>query len=380
MNLIKQIIKSHRMDLVCFSFEKDDQEHKEELECLGIQVTLVPTREPSLIKKINKIFFSSVPYSAGKYYTKEMEEVIEALRKKNTYDIIHFDHIHMTHYDRLFDGIPFIVDEHNVEYKILERCAGVERFFIKRAIFMDQARKMKEFEQKKVSDLSACSAVSDEDGQILKQLVGGRKLIYTLPNGVDTEYFKKAEVRSEKLEEEENVVVFTGSMDWLPNDDAAVYFCKDILPLIWDKMPEAKFYIVGKAPSIRLKELVGRELRIILTGRVDDVREYVDKSKVFVVPLRIGGGTRLKILEAMAIQKVVVSTKIGAEGIDYTEDENIILADEPKIFADKVLKLLKDKARRTDLEEAGRKLVLQKYDWNIIGVKLEEFYEAVKVK
>ena len=374
-NLIKQAAKTHKMDLVCFSFDANDAIYVRELLELDISVTRVPAREPNLVQKIRSVLFASEPYSITKYYSKKMEEAIKRLAHENSYDMIHFDHIHMTHYDEFFDGQACLVDEHNVEYKILERCADVERSLIKKKLFMDQSRKMKRFEAKKIGSFSACSAVSDEDGRVLTRLTDNIKTIYTLPNGVDTEYFQSPVTRHRSPEED--AVVFTGSMDWLPNDDAAVYFCEDILPRVWTISPDTKFYIVGKGPSDRLKNLANDEPRIVLPGRVDDVRAFMAKSKVFVVPLRIGGGTRLKILEAMSMEKAVVSTSIGAEGIDYTEDANIVLADRPEVFAQKVVSLFADDEKRGALGAAGRKLVLEKYDWNIVGKKLNRIYEDV---
>lgn len=183
---------------------------------------------------------------------------------------------------------------------------------------------------------------------------------------------KTSEDRKSKIEEE--ALVFTGSMDWLPNDDAMVYFCKDILPLIWEKKPDVTIYIVGKSPSAELKKLAEHDNRIEVTGRVDDVRPYMEQAKVFVTPLRIGGGTRLKILEAMSMEKAVVSTSIGAEGIDYTKDSDISIADQPQEFADVVISLLNSDEDRKSMGENGRKLVLEKYDWGIIGKKLREIY------
>jgi glycosyltransferase involved in cell wall biosynthesis len=199
---------------------------------------------------------------------------------------------------------------------------------------------------------------------------------YVVPNGVDTAYFKKIEDRKEKIED---AIVFTGSMDWLPNNDAALYFCKDILPLIWQTEPGVKFYIVGKGASAGLTEYAKRDRRIVLTGRVDDVRVFVERSKVFAVPLRIGGGTRLKILEALSMEKAVVSTTIGAEGISHQNGHNIVLADEPGAFAENVVQLLKDPQRCASLGKAGRDLVIEKYEWNVIGSKLKDIYETIKV-
>lgn len=375
-NLVREVAKSNDVDLVCFSFEEGDKFFKTEFESQNINVHLVPHQNISFFKKVWMVLTCRQPYAVAKYNLKSMARRLEDLLAKNKYDAVHLDHIHMAHYAPLLKGIPVLVDEHNVEYKILERCASVEKFIGKKVLFLKQAHKMKVFEQKMVPQFSACSVVSSDDAELLSDLIEHKSSIDVVPNGVDTGYFNWPIVENQVIEEEE-AVVFTGSMDWLPNDDSAVYFCKEILPLIWSVNKNVKFYVVGKSPSSQLKEIARKEQRIVLTGRVDDVRVYVAKSKVFVVPLRIGGGTRLKILEAMSMAKPVVSTSIGAEGIAYSEDENIVLADIPEIFAEKVLYLLKDNPGRVRLGDAGRKLVLEKYDWKIMGKKLNEIYSRI---
>ncbi|MFC1510690.1 glycosyltransferase family 4 protein [Candidatus Omnitrophota bacterium] len=381
-NIIKQLAKNNDVTLACFSFNDGDHFFLKDFKALNIKVKLVSKKENNFFQKCWYVFMNILPYSAAKYYCPLMFKAIEGLLVDEPFDLIHVDHVHMAHYVSSFKGIPCLVDQHNVEYRILERCASVERMIIKKIIYKAQAKKMKRYESKMLRYFSAASAVSKDDAQILVELLDAAIPIHVLPNGVDTGYFKWPIIEQINGDAdsliEENAVVFTGSMDWLPNDDSALYFCKKILPLIWCLDNKVKFYIVGKNPSHQLIEYAKKDKRIELTGRVDDVRVYVAKSKVFVVPLRIGGGTRLKILESLSMKKPVVSTTIGAEGIDYTQDENIVLADIPEIFAEKVFSLLKDEARRRLLGEAGRKLVKEKYDWSIVGEKLESIYQGIK--
>ena len=189
---------------------------------------------------------------------------------------------------------------------------------------------------------------------------------------MDTEYFNTG---SRNQTVTEDALVFTGSMDWLPNDDAISYFCQEILPLVWQKNNALKLYVVGKNPSSVVKNLAHKDNRVIVTGRVDDVRPFVERSKIFIVPLRIGGGTRLKILEAMAMGKAVVSTTIGAEGIECKDGINIALADNPDNFAQKIIDLCKNPTLAATLGDNGRQLVCQKYDWTIVGKKLTDIYQ-----
>jgi glycosyltransferase involved in cell wall biosynthesis len=165
-------------------------------------------------------------------------------------------------------------------------------------------------------------------------------------------------------------MVFTGSMDWLPNEDAMQYFVREILPIIRTEEPAVSLSIVGRAPTPAVQRLAA-DAGIIVTGRVDDVRPYVRDAAVYVVPLRIGGGTRLKIFEAMAMGKAVVSTTVGAEGLPVTSGEHVLLADEPNTFARAVIRLMRDVERRRQLETAARALVVAAYDWSAVAGELE---------
>ena len=155
-------------------------------------------------------------------------------------------------------------------------------------------------------------------------------------------------------------------MDWLPNEDAMQYFCRDILPLIRAEEPGVTLSIVGRAPTPAVKRLAD-EHGVTVTGRVDDVRPYMEEAAVYIVPLRIGGGTRLKIFEAMSMAKAVVSTTIGAEGLPVTDGADVMLADEPQSFARAVVALLRDPARRAAIAAAARTLVVERYDWSAVG-------------
>ncbi len=376
LNILRQVSKNASVHLVCFTFEPDDAQWAEQLRSQEIKVTLVKTKEDSVFKKINRVLWDTQPYSMSKYYTPEMEAVVTELLKSESFNAVHIDHLHMAHYGRCLNGTPSVLDEHNVEYKILERCANVEKNLAKRFVFTNQADKMRLFEQKNLETVSCYLAVSEDDRKILDELVSNSKKGTVIPNGVDTEFFTTNNKQKTEITGHQACpsIVFTGSMDWLPNEDSVLYFSKEILPLIWEKNPQVNFYVVGKSPAPAISNLGLADKRIIVTGRVDDVRPLMDAAQVFVVPLRIGGGTRLKILEAMAMQKAVVSTTIGAEGIQYTDGQNILLADTPENFAQKVLQLLSDPSKRMAMGEAGRKLVCSLYDWNIVGKKLNSIY------
>jgi glycosyltransferase involved in cell wall biosynthesis len=160
-------------------------------------------------------------------------------------------------------------------------------------------------------------------------------------------------------------------MDWLPNEDAMLYFCREILPLIRASEPDVTVAIVGRSPTPAVQRLAA-EHGVVVTGRVDDVRPFMRDAAAYIVPLRIGGGTRLKIFEAMAMGKAVVSTTVGAEGLPVTHDEHLLLADDPRSFADAVVRLLRDVEWRHRFERAARQLVVERYDWSAVAGELEE--------
>ena len=166
-------------------------------------------------------------------------------------------------------------------------------------------------------------------------------------------------------------------MDWLPNEDAVLYFYEQIFPLIEAQIPDVKFYVVGQNPTERVKQL-SRHGNVIVTGMVDDVKPYIAKASVYVVPLRIGGGTRLKILEALAMEKAVVSTTIGCEGLQLTPNKDILIADEPENFARLVIQLAQDEKFRQRFGKSGRKRVEENYDWRSIGKQLNELYGRLR--
>jgi glycosyltransferase involved in cell wall biosynthesis len=172
-------------------------------------------------------------------------------------------------------------------------------------------------------------------------------------------------------------LVFTGSMDWLPNVDGMQYFVRDILPRIREAEPNATLSIIGRSPTPAVKRLA-LDAGIAITGRVEDVRPHIAEGSVYIVPLRVGGGTRLKIFEAMAMGKAVVSTSIGAEGLPVTTGDNVVIADEPAEFARAVVDLIRDDEWRQRIEIAARRLVVERYDWSAVSRDFEDALTRVR--
>jgi len=227
---------------------------------------------------------------------------------------------------------------------------------------------MLRYEGRTLERFDSVLAVSDADRATFLRLYGDGvpRPVHVVSTGVDTKYFAP-----EASAADSRTLVFTGSMDWLPNEDAMVYFCREVLPLIRGEESAVTLSIVGRAPTPTVRKLA-EDHGVTVTGRVDDVRPHMRDAAVYVVPLRIGGGTRLKIFEAMAMGRAVVSTTVGAEGLPVTSGEHVVLADEPRTFARAVVRLLRDVGRRRALEAAARSFVVARYDWSAVAGERED--------
>ena len=263
--------------------------------------------------------------------------------------------------------------EHNVEYMIWKRLHDVERRPWRRALLALEWRKMRRYEARACRRAAVTVAVSEADRDLLAANAPEAD-IRAIPTGVDTSYF-----HPNGAVETSATLVFTGSMDWYPNEDAILYFIEAILPEIRREVPGISLAVVGRDPSSRLRA-VGAAAGVRVTGTVGDVRPYVADAAVYVVPLRVGGGTRLKIFEALAMAKAVVATRIGAEGLPIVSGEHFLQADEPADFARAVVTLLKDPARRRALGTAGRRLMVERYSWPQVAREFERHCEEVVSK
>jgi len=261
--------------------------------------------------------------------------------------------------------VPLVLFEHNVEHMIWQRMAGLERRPLHRALLEIEAWKVRRAERRGCSAADLVIAVSADDRERLHRLAPRSRCV-AIPTGVDTSYFQPA-----GAPEARNRLVFTGSMDWYPNEDAILYFAEAILPRIRAEVPDVTLSVVGRNPSARLREAAVRA-GIVVTGTVDDVRPYIDEAALYIVPLRAGGGTRLKIFEALAMGKAVVSTRVGAEGLALTPGRDVAIADQPDAFASAVATLLRDPARRSALGRAGRQLVQRRYSWEQVSSEFEQ--------
>jgi sugar transferase (PEP-CTERM/EpsH1 system associated) len=308
-----------------------------------------------------------LPYAVGKYRSARYAARVRQLLQEHRFDAVVADFLPPVANLPADLPVPSVLFTHNVEAEIWRRHAEHASNPVARALMTQQWKRMLRFERAALSRFDLVLAVSDVDRQTFGRLYPGavRRPIHVVQTGVDTSYFTPIPGRERRAH-----LVFTGSMDWLPNEDGMLYFVRDILPLIRQQEPDVTLSIIGRAPTpavARLAELPGIEV----TGRVDDVRPHVAAGQVYIVPLRIGGGTRLKIFEAMSMARPVVSTTVGAEGLPVTPGRDIVLADAPAAFAQGVVDLVRDGHARERIAADGRRLVVEHYDWAAVASDFE---------
>ena len=394
---------SQRYEIVLLSFIRDEKE-KEYLEnlkpfCSRIETSLI---KRSLLRNIlfcGMSFLTSKSFIVSRDFTEEFQARVNQLIEEEKPDIIHIDHLQMAQFiqDLVVSSqdsekektqntdIKVVLDEHNVEYVIIERIGESSHCLLKKMFSAVESRNLKRFEKNVCKTADLVLTVTDKDKETLLELTDGEAKIKTVPIGVDTKYFRT----SEHWSSASNTIVFIGTMFWPPNVDGMEWFISKIWPLL--KQSSVKLQIIGRRPTKAIKALAEKDRSIELIEHAEDIRPYMQKGKLFIVPLRQGSGMRVKILNAFASGIPVVSTSIGAEGIEdlrpmvsssgnetqNTNDENIVIADTAEEFAKAIMELISNDNLRKILSENARKLVEEKYSWEIIGKRLRAVYQEV---
>ena len=362
-NILRELARHHTVTFFSFYAEHANDVHHE-LEEL-FPVFCVPLKLPSSgaaeLRDYLANLLSREPYNVEKFCRLEVREKLIGVLQQNHYDVILCDFLIPAAVIPWDWPGPKVIFTHNVEAVIWRRRYEVARHPLWKALSWYEWRRMRAAEQRYLRRADHVLAVSETDRDIFGSFLDPHKLT-VIQTGVDVDYFKPAQDT-----EQCDSLVFTGSMDWLPNEDGVAYFIREILPLIRQQVPDVSLRIVGRKPSADLASLAARQENVELTGWVEDVRPFLARGAVCIVPLRIGSGTRLKIFEAMAMGKAVVSTSIGAEGLPVRPGENILMADDPDAFAQSVVSLLRDATRRREIGLAARKLVAENYSWERIA-------------
>jgi polysaccharide biosynthesis protein PslH len=371
-NILREIARNHEVHLATFlqAQEELDGLHEMRKFCADVYAEplymAAPRRE--LAMDLAADLVSSAPILATKYRRASMRAKLREWLKSRNFDVLHLDMLHLGDYAALAGDTPVVLVEHNVEAVIIERRIETTKNPLAKAYLEYQHGKLARYEKKICEAVDEVVTVSDLDSEQLRRLAPGGS--YTaVPNGVDSEFFS-----SRGTPRQPGALVYVGGLNWFPNLDAIRYFTAEILPLIARQVPGVSLTVVGKLPS----EAVAAEFKhlpnVKLTGTVDDVRPYIDAASAYVVPLRIGGGTRLKILDALSMSSALVSTSVGYEGLNVTPGEHLQVADDPQAFADAVVNVLSNPQLARSLGAAGRARVCSHYDWPSIARRHEEVY------
>jgi polysaccharide biosynthesis protein PslH len=335
------------------------------------RLELVPldTRNHMLPAAIN--LFSSTPYTVAKYDARPLRKRLRELLAAERYDLVQIENLHMAAYGAIAaeQGLPVVLRQQNVESQLAERYARTQHG-LRRLYALIHAAKLRRYEASACARMDVCLAITPDDAERLRALSPTIRVV-TVPAGVDLDDFQPRPAG-----EEAAAIVSVAAMDWPPNSDAIGWFSEQVLPLIRETHPAARLYIVGKNPPPAIQALARLDY-VTVTGFVDDVRAYFAKGAVFVVPLRSGGGMRVKILQAMAMGKAIVSTTIGAEGIAAEDGEAICLADTPAAFAGQVSRLLGDAQLRRRIGGCAQRLAAARYSWDSTVDRLEQVYRQI---
>lgn len=309
---------------------------------------------------------SNSPYFLAKYASRAMREAVARLTQEDRYDVLVCDflmpavNIPLEVHRRL----PTVLFQHNVEAMIWKRHWEVASNPVSRAFLRSQWRKCLRQEAALSSRFDRVIAVSVLDADAMRTQYGLNRVGH-VPTGVDTEYFTLD--RREGVAERPHHLVFTGSMDWLPNEDAAIYFTTQVLPLIRSRLPGVTISFVGRNPTRAVRRLTKVDPTVVVTGAVPDIRPFLQDAAAFVVPIRVGGGTRLKIYEAMAAGLPVISTSVGAEGLEVCDGDHLLIADDPAAFAEQVLNVLTGPELARSLAIAGQNFIRMNKSWSRVS-------------
>ena len=368
----------------------DAEQSLADLENLYAQVIAVQRDRAYTVSKTLRGAFGSTPLPVLNYTTDSMKQTLERVLNEQDFDVVQVESIHLMAYlptIRASRNRPLVIcDWHNIESELMQRYAEREPSLSRQAYARKTARLMSEFEKRAMHEFDAHIVVSERDAERLRFL-NPEASVFVVENGVDTAYYSDEQVEQAHAawrvqharngSGARNRIVFVGSMDYHANVEGVASFAREVWPRLRARQPELVFTIVGRDPLPQVRELA-RIPGVEVTGTVDDVRPYYREALASVVPLNVGGGSRLKILEAMAAGVPVVSTSLGAEGLKVQDGENILIADTGEQLVESISSVVENADLRNQLRERGRALVSERYDWSTLGASLFRIYEELR--
>lgn len=364
--------RGHEITLLAFQSDERDISPMRQY----CELHTIPFHGRNSLPNVARGLREGVPVNYVKYRDARMAGACQELLQIGKYDAVVVDYSSLGWYVfqiRQHFQIPVITRWHNVDTLIWQRWAECQKNPVTRALGGWQHRLVKRFEQKLALCSDVCLTVGTRDTELLQELAPGAR-VRLLPAGVDVGRYGAAQPGPEAA----NILFLASGYKWHANVDAVERLHEEIMPLVWQRVPEARLYITGRDTTARMQGWA-RSGRVVLTGFVPDEREVIARSGVVVVPMMLGGGIKLKILTALAAGRAVVSTSIGAEGVRGLQDgEHLLIRDNPRVFADAIVDVLKDGELRHHLESSGRSFVCRHYDWHVLAEQWEEVLASLE--
>jgi glycosyltransferase involved in cell wall biosynthesis len=372
-NLIKHLSSRHEVDLISFASETVSAQRLAAMRryCCHVDVARYQPFQPRRLKALLG-FLSGQPRSVIDTYSVEMQRLVKSAENRGKFDLVIASELDAAPYALAFSNVPKVLDE--LQLTVLYEQFANQVQPLKRLRNWLTWLKVSRYVSRLLSDYDGCTVASRQERCRVLGVVSTSCPVCVIPNGVDTDLYTNALVSPVP-----DTLVYSGSLTYNANFDAMDFFLRKVFPLIQADRPQVKLAITGKLDGVSTNRLPEND-GVVFTGYLDDVRPTVARSWVSVVPLRLGGGTRLKILEALALGTPVVATSKGAEGLDLVPGRDLLIADQPVDFAAAVLRLLQDATLRETLSRDGRRAVENRYDWQIIGQRFNDFIEEVVSK
>ncbi|MFN8060119.1 MAG: glycosyltransferase [Vicinamibacterales bacterium] len=368
LNVVRYLARWHRLTYVC-NVDDGDRDALAQMRELGLELVTVPwteapRRSAAFYRDLARNLASPYPFTVDKDFQPELRGAAAHLLASRPFDLLICDFVQMARNAIGLEARATLLFQHNVEGQLAERHAREDPSWLRRRYMSLQASKMKAFEGRAGREFDSVVAVSEQDRRIFEREYGWTN-VHTIDTSVDVDYFQPGQEPRDPA-----TLVFVGSLDWLPNEDGVVDFVSHVWPSIRRQVPDAKFHAVGRNPSPAVRRLDGRD-GVEIFGSVPDVRPFLHRATMAVVPLLVGGGTRLKVFEAMATATPVVSTTLGAEGLPVASGEHLSIADGHDAFAAAVVDLVRDRGRRETMAARARQLVLERFSAETIARQFE---------
>jgi len=372
-HLLRALARDHTIDLIALSEKGERVEHRGVFESFCRKVVFVPFEHPPWPQLFPNRLLNSLPTTIRHWLLPQLADAIGEMLDQNEYDMVHVCDIVMAQYflkDHL--EIPLSVDRSRVDLQFQEeQYAHMPKGIKSSLLYCEQAWKLRRFEYK-VARRSAVQVVcGPDDKQFIRSEVSENVPVQVVTNGVDLDYFSPN--ASEAARDPAPTVLYCGAMDYLPNVDALHWYFGEIHPRLKKLVPDLQVLVVGKSPTEEV-QAYGSLPEVTVTGGVPDVRPWYRRAWAQIVPLRIGGGTRLKIPESMAMGTPVISTSIGAQGLNLVHGMDILLADTPELFAHYTERMLHDEALRKKIDERGMQTCRGRFGWPGLGRQLSIYY------